>query len=468
MAAHPPPLAAVSREIRKPTHDGVLSALGRAVFLTLALPSAPAFGQDGSLVEETLEHFLSLDRLTGQWGGARTSLEDIGLTFDLFYTADILSNVAGGIRHATEVPSNVDLLLTADMGPLAGWEGGTLTLYGLANHGNSISEAVGDLQAVSSIEAPPTAKLFEAWYEQTLFEERFSVLAGLYDVNSEFDVIPAASLFVHSAPGMGSELGASGKNGPSTFPVTSLAARVQTHPTDNVYFRFVAADGVPGDLGEVQRTQVDLDADDGLFLAGELGFYNLPAEELRGRIRFLKGEAAPEEKQYGYFGKYAIGVWGYTTEFEDFSQLDPGGQPREVTTSPGVYALAEQRVYYEEGAPLQGLSLFARVGVADDRASLFDRYVGGGVVYSGPIPGRHKDRLGLSVAAARIGDNLRSAANLAGIEASGWEVAYELTYRARVTRWLFIQPDVQYVTNPGGNPDVDDALVVGARVVVSF
>ena len=107
---------------------------------------------------------------------------------------------------------------------------------------------------VETLKAPVTSqhkilwKLFEAWYQQNLFQEQFSVLAGLYDVSSEFDVISSASeLFVNSSFGTNPTFAFSGKNGPSIFPNVSLGFRAQAKLTENVTLRAVVADGVPGD-----------------------------------------------------------------------------------------------------------------------------------------------------------------------------------------------------------------------------
>ena len=45
-------------------------------------------------------------------------------------------------------------------------------------------------------------------------------------------------------------------------------------------------------------------------------------------------------------------------------------------------------------------------------------------------------------------------------------VGLEPTYKAQLTDWLYVQPDVQYVINPGLSPDRDAALVLGMRLVV--
>lgn len=50
---------------------------------------------------------------------------------------------------------------------------------------------------------------------------------GLYDLNSEFDALDDAGLFINSAFGVGTDIGLTGVNGPSIFPVTSLAVRAR-------------------------------------------------------------------------------------------------------------------------------------------------------------------------------------------------------------------------------------------------
>jgi porin len=43
------------------------------------------------------------------------------------------------------------------------------------------------------------------------------------------------------------------------------------------------------------------------------------------------------------------------------------------------------------------------------------------------------------------------------------ETVLELTYRTQIGRFLAVQPNLQWVVNPGINPDLVDALVLGLR-----
>ncbi|MCA8941860.1 MAG: carbohydrate porin, partial [Planctomycetes bacterium] len=271
----------------------------------------------------------------------------VGAAFDvsLGYTIDTVRVVSGGNERRTDVLGNVDVLLNADLEPWLGLDDTEAFVYLLGNHGGKPSEAVGDLQATDNIEAPESVRVFEAWLQRHWADQQLSVLAGLYDVNSEFDAIQSASLFLHSSHGIGAELGTSGRNGPSIFPVTSLAARLEVRPTDATYVRTVVADGVPGDPRHPKRTTVRFDDGDGVFVAAELGVFDLPAPELRRRARTESD--LPGEQRYGDFGRFGFGAWGYTGEFEDFVRTDGMGNPVQRTGSFVSYAFFEKRVLYE-------------------------------------------------------------------------------------------------------------------------
>lgn len=441
---------------------GAPRLLRRTIPAAVALAcTSTAFGFAPQSAGTDKPGLLERDHPLAAWQAITTHLGEKGLQLELFYTLDLLANVDGGIEREFAAIGNLDLLAAADLEALMSWRDTWLVLYAIGNHGE-ISPAVGDFQAVSNIEAPATVKLFEAWIEKELAGRHLSVLAGLYDVNSEFDVIPSAAVFLNGSQGMGAELGNSGRNGPSTFPTTSLGLRLDYQPAGSFYARAVVADGVPGSLDDDKRTQIELDGDDGLFLLAEAGYINITSERLRGRTRRYADEVPLEDRRYGFFGKFALGVWHYTGEAQDLR--NPATLRR---SSPGLYALAEQRVFYEPDDPMQGLSLFARAGAADGRTQPIDGYLGAGAVYRGCLPSRHEDELGLAVAAAHFGSSYRSALSSGG-EWDEWEIDVELTYRWRISPWLSLQPNVQRVFHPGGDPSVEDATVVGLRMLASF
>ncbi|MHC4544146.1 MAG: carbohydrate porin, partial [Planctomycetota bacterium] len=87
-----------------------------------------------------------------------------------------------------------------------------------------------------------------------------------------------------------------------------------------------------------------------------------------------------------------------------------------------------------------------------------DRYFGIGLSYVGLLPGRDEDITGIGLAQALWSDRMDGFTR---------ESAIELFYKAQLTEFMSIQPDIQYIANPGGET-TDDAIVLGIRAKLSF
>lgn len=427
--------------------------------------------------ETAAEH---IQAFVDRWNVLRSQVDNRGLTLETVNTTDILTNASGGLRNRTGIAGDVDLLLTVDAGKLAGWGDSTFFVYGLGLYGEDPSGDIGDAQTVSSIAAPSTWRLFEAWYQRNLLDGRISLLAGLYDITSEFDVIRASSeLFVNSSFGTNPEFASLGRNGLSTFPFTALGLRGQMALTDHLTLRAVVADGVPGDPDDPNGTDIILKSEDGILVTTEVAYYlEEEHEEVHGaraglgeRPRRLLFRRIGRAAELDYRAKYAIGVWGLTTELDDLDDRDANGNPVSRDGTYGLYGVAEHRVYLEPdqvGDLDQGLTLFLQVGYADPRVNRFSQYFGGGLVYNGLFPGRDRDETGFGFAIARNGKDYKDAQRAAGLPVNNEEVALELTHALVLTRSFILQPDIQYIINPGTDPAIRNAFVIGARLELSL
>jgi len=377
----------------------------------------------------------------------------------LAYTGELVGVPAGGLDQGVRYLDNIDVTATVRSDSLIGWDGLTAFAYGLGNQGGTPSELVGDAQVTSNIEAPLSWRLYEAWLQQAL-GTRASVLVGLYDLNSEFDVNRTGSLFLNSAHGIGTPFGLSGRNGPSIFPVTSMAVRARLRIARRGYVQAALLDGVPGDPEDPGGTVVRFEDLDGRLVASEAGVYLGGAAPSRAAmVDRTVDVTAPT--------KLAVGAWRYTTPLRSWPQVNrPGAVPVASRGSVGAYLLAEGRVLHEPGTDEQGLSGFVRLGWAHADTNRFSRYVGAGLVYTGPVPGRNADRVGLAAARAINGDAYKAAQRRGGQPVTDAETNVEATYAAPVTPWLTLIGDVQYVVNPNTDPAISDALVGGIRVVL--
>ena len=438
-----------SRQEHRPG-AGCPSRIGRVarglVAATALLLLLPPGAVPAEVSQEVSPSLWERDRLTGDWRGLRSTLADrYGVDVGVSYAGDVFGVVSGGLDHRVEYLDDTDLTLTVDAEKLVGWKGGHFFVYGLGNYGGSPSAHVGDSQGIDNIDAPNTFKLYEAWYLQDLLDGRLSVLAGLYDLNGEFYATEASQLFINSSFGIGKDFSQSGRNGPSIFPTTSGAVRVKARPTDQWYVQAAVLDGVSGNPRNPNGTQIIFHKSDGVLVVAETA-YVIGKEE---------GTTAP-------YGKYALGGWVYTARFSELAEEadhDRGNH--------GVYALAEQ-VVYRSGDGARALAVFLSIGLAEPRLNPFGFALNSGLVYTGLLPRREADQVGVGVASAHVGHDFRVAQRAAGTPVRDAEIALEFTYRLQLAPWLALQPDVQYVINPGVDSAIDNALALGSRFEIAF
>jgi len=116
----------------------------------------------------------------------------------------------------------------------------------------------------------------------------------------------------------------------------------------------------------------------------------------------------------------------------------------------------------------QGLGWFGRAGLAPADRNFISFYFDTGLSYKGLIPTRDDDTIGIGFGYAQLSNGARSSLESEAISPMGAEMVIEFTYQAQITPWLTIQPDLQYVINPGGANDLNNALVVGGRAAFTF
>ncbi len=141
--------------------------------------------------------------------------------------------------------------------------------------------------------------------------------------------------------------------------------------------------------------------------------------------------------------------------------------PHRIGGNSGYYMIADGSLYGEPGSIDSGLNAWVRLGSANDRANPIDTSVGGGLVYAGPF-GRKSDFAGLSVGYVHFDRHARRADASAGDPIGRAEAAIEATYAIAVRQMLTVQPDIQYVISPGADPALDNALIVGTRIVIAW
>ena len=353
------------------------------------------------------------------------------------YVADVSGAVSGGTSKSGRALDNLLIDLDGDLERAFGWSGASVHVSLLNNTGGQPNEIAGTLQGVDNIEVTrPRGKIYEAWIEQKIGAA--SVRVGLYDLNSEFYANDAAGLLISPAFGIGSELAATGPNGPSIFPSTSPAVRLRVAPSESFYVQAAALGAMAGVVGDPGGVHLNLD--DGALVIAEGGW--------TGR------------------GKVAVGAWRYTRRQDSLFDLDASGQPAK-RTAVGAYLLVEQPLVGQDG-DVRALTGFLRVGFSDGQTTPFNGGTQIGVLVNRVFEGRPDSALSFGLNEGRLSSDFRRDLRAGGGQAARAEYYAELTYADQITDRVSLQPSFQYVVNPGGDRRAHDALVVTLRARVKL
>ena len=127
------------------------------------------------------------------------------------------------------------------------------------------------------------------------------------------------------------------------------------------------------------------------------------------------------------------------------------------------------------------LNFFTRImGTPQPDRNLVDFSLNAGFTLHEPFFGRDDDTFGIGLGYAHVSNYvaaLEREENILGTPTpvQGSETFVEATYQLQLTPWWQIQPDIQYVFNPGAgsvNPDtnqkIENELVVGVRTNILF
>lgn len=406
------------------------------------------------------------DHLLGEWGGERTGLSGKGLDFSAVYTGDIYSDLFGGIEKQTVYLDNIDLTLALNTEKLFNWKNGTIFIYGLGNNGKNPSDYMGDAQTADNIAAFSTWKLYEFWIQQNMFDQHFSLLAGLYNLNSEFQVLQSSGLFLNSSHGIGIAFSQSGMNGPSIFPTTSLALRLKLEINRTLYLQTAVFNGVAGDPNNLYGTKIIFPQHDGILSASEIQFYLNTNHKNDSETERISQNRLGRLEDKDYRGKLSAGFWVYSAKFPKVGTDYSDNQL--VAGNMGFYFVGEYKLLGGGGMNEKGLTVFSRIGFSNAKINRFVSYTGGGFIYTGLFPGRDDDQIGIAFAGAHNGKQYISIMQSGNqpIVNSEWNI--ELTYLFNAAPWLSLQPDFQYVINPDTDPQIKNAFAAGIRVSVNL
>lgn len=432
---------------------GDLASAGEPTRWLVAPPSRHATSWGLMDIDRSLgsNRFDRAASLTGDWGGVRDQLaDDYGVQLLGSYTAQVAGNPVGGLDQNARYTQNVGVSLALDLGKLVGLHG----TYFLASASNRTGESnsgrdIGNLYAVQQIYGGQTIRLVQLAIGQELFEGDLEIVAGRLNGLDDFIASPLYCNAQNLAF-CGNPLSIPIDISIPSYPNTNWGARARYQPGETYYLMAGAYNAfAPFRANRYHGVDFSWRKESGVVAIGEVG-------------------VMPDQiGEHGVFtdlpGHYKVG--GYH-DSEPRLVFATGEQQRGTW---GVYLGFDQMLLREGGKESsQGLTAFVAAHYAPPERNPQQIFVDAGLLYQGLIPGRDTDLLGVFVAYGQLSSAQRQAQIHSGIPPQHFETVLEINYRWNVLPWLYLQPDIQGILNPGGAGQIDNALVLAIQFGVAL
>jgi porin len=456
-------------------------ALGAACLAGVMAPAnANAAAKDESAAEWLAPKWFN------EW---HDGLAATGLNFGATYIGDFIGNVSGGTSRGFIHLGRLDLSVDADLEKLVGWTGGRFFANSYEIYGHGLTrDYIHNLATISESEALPDARLYNAYFEQSFYNNALNIRVGQQAADVEFFDSQTDDLFINGTFGWPAIKASNLPAGGPAPPIAVPGIRVKAALSDRITVFGAVFNGNPARPGDGDPQLRD---NHGLaFRASDPPWYI-------GQVRFdydidIGGRPLA--------GNFTPGGWYHTGQFDDQrftaqgqSIADPGGTgiAAKLRGDFGIFATIEQTLYRppsvtEKGvsASLPGVTVFGRIAYSPPDRNLIDLYLDGGVGFVGFVPGRPLDRFGMAIAYMRISGADRNLdrdtqffSDLARPVRSN-ETLLELIYEAHIKPGWLLAPYFQYVFRPSGgipNPNdpsgllrIGDAAVFGVTTTLKY
>lgn len=418
-------------------------------------PPAPMPPSSNNSLEEIFspEHNMGIDYLSDEIEDGQAELDkETGIRFFFDYIGTLLSNPSGGYRHSSTYNQEIVYGFEFDLERIFGWKGASFVISGAYDSGADLKNSTGSFFSPSQIALVDGVIFYELYLKQDfdLSVGSLGIKMGRFSVGDDFCTLPAYGVLVSGA--MDANPAAIFANSPFTGSPTATWTISATYDTEfeNISFAAVLSQA-PKDLQSStwDGLNFDISSDDGY----------LAMLEARWKPSFCEKYDAQGNpiKNSGLDGSYNVGVYY-------FGGYDPNlisGYDRE--SGYGIYIQGQQMlIRWDEHSYL---AMWAGMQASPVETSCAVSYMAfSGLQLQGFIPERPHDGIYFSYYAAFFSDKYLTSSG----EKASSEMGIEITYVFQLNKHIALQPDIQYIIRPNGDSTIDDALVIGAQVAISF
>jgi porin len=404
-----------------------------------------------------------------------------GVKFAATYIGEAMGNISGGLKQGAIYEGRLNLAVDVDMQKLAGLRDLTFHANMFQIHGDGLSRSnLQNFLIASGIEALPSTRLYEIWFEQK-WGDTLSLRAGQLAADTEFINAKYTDIFTNSSLGWPAITAIDLPSGGPAPPLAALGARLRANLSNNWTVAAAIFDGDPAGPGPEDPQLRDNHG---------VNFRINDPPLVIGEVQYIWNG---EKGDPGLDGKFKLGGWRHFGDFSDqrftaqgVSIANPfsSGMPANLSGNFGIYSVFEQKIYRVGGDDDRGIGIFARVSSSPSDRNLIDRYADGGIEFIGLSDARSKDKFGIAAGYAHVSSRARALdMDFQQLMGPNWplrrsETLVTAVYQYEVRAGWTLQPNFQYFVHPGGGATsptgplpgkvLKDAAVLGLRTVLKF
>ncbi|EXC49453.1 carbohydrate porin [Acinetobacter baumannii] len=407
--------------------------------------------------------------LLGDWNGKRQQLEQQGYKFTASIMSQSATNLDDGYNDNNTFENAAQLSLGAnfDLEKIAGWKDTTASLVVTKRDGNALtlerikdprSSQLGNAQEIYG--RGKIWRLSQAWVKKGFVDNTVQVKFGRMGMSEDFN---SSQCEFQNLLLCGGQLGKSIGSIWYNSPVGVWAA--------NVKYQFAPEWTLGVGVYEVNPDNIKTESNsDG---------FNLDMNNVKGATIPVELAWKPKLAAFnGLPGEYKVGALYSTAEAND---IKTAGKVHDGKQS--FWINAQQQLSHAGQDPKRGLYVSFN-GVVNDKATTFVQSTQQlALWYKGPFDSRPNDSIGFGIANYVVNDRAKDK-QIATNESRGYysydsiasdyipiqddELNVELNYTYQWSPAVMLRPNIQYIHQPAGVKEVDDAWVAGLSVKVNF
>ncbi|MEO9300809.1 carbohydrate porin [Acinetobacter pittii] len=407
--------------------------------------------------------------LLGDWNGKRQQLEQQGYKFTASIMSQSATNLDGGYNDSNTFENAAQLSLGAnlDLEKIAGWKDTTASLVVTKRDGNALtlerikdprSSQLGNAQEIYG--RGKIWRLSQAWVKKGFVDNTVQVKFGRMGMSEDFN---SSQCEFQNLLLCGGQLGKSIGSIWYNSPVGVWAI--------NVKYQFAPEWTLGLGVYEVNPDNIKTESNsDG---------FNLDMNNVKGATIPVELAWKPKLAAFnGLPGEYKVGALYSTAEAND---IKTAGKVHDGKQS--FWLNAQQQLTNKGEDPKRGLYISFN-GVVNDKATTFVQSTQQlALWYKGPFDSRPNDSIGFGIANYVVNDRAKDK-QIATNESRGYysydsiasdyipiqddELNVELNYTYQWSPAVMLRPNIQYIHQPAGVKEVDDAWVAGLSVKVNF